>query len=195
LPFFSPSAADGETVYIFKPSLVGAAWRFELTTDALEWQAGRRSGRFAYQDIRGIRLSYRPVSMQSRRFRADVFGPESMVRIVSVTWQTATLVAPQDAAYRRFVTNLHGRIKAAGGTPALESGLPRWLYRLGLGAMAVVVLAFAGLALRAVLTGSWAGLLFLAGFAALFGWQIGRFLQRNRPRRYSIDQLPPDLLP
>jgi hypothetical protein len=37
--------------------------------------------------------------------------------------------------------------------------------------------------------------LFLVGFAALFGWQIGGFIRRNRPRAYQFDALPADLLP
>jgi len=35
----------------------------------------------------------------------------------------------------------------------------------------------------------------VVGFAALFGWQIGGFMRRNRPRRYTFDQLPKQLLP
>jgi hypothetical protein len=37
--------------------------------------------------------------------------------------------------------------------------------------------------------------LFLVGFAALFAWQIGGFVARNRPRAYSSDHLPEALLP
>jgi hypothetical protein len=38
-------------------------------------------------------------------------------------------------------------------------------------------------------------LLFLVGFSALFGWQVGGFLLRNRPRTYSFDRVPEALLP
>jgi hypothetical protein len=37
--------------------------------------------------------------------------------------------------------------------------------------------------------------LFLVGFAALFAWQIGGFVNRNRPRAYTFDDLPKALLP
>jgi hypothetical protein len=53
----------------------------------------------------------------------------------------------------------------------------------------------AGLFLRAVMTGEFAGILFLAGFAALFAWQVGGFVTRNRPRTYTFDRLPRALLP
>ncbi len=39
------------------------------------------------------------------------------------------------------------------------------------------------------------GGLFLIGFAALFTWQIGGFVRRNRPRAYTFDHLPEALLP
>jgi hypothetical protein len=37
--------------------------------------------------------------------------------------------------------------------------------------------------------------LFLVGFAALFAWQVGGFIRRNRPRTYTFDRLPQALLP
>ena len=36
---------------------------------------------------------------------------------------------------------------------------------------------------------------FLAGFALLFNWQIGGFVRRNRPIAYAFDRLPEALLP
>jgi hypothetical protein len=53
----------------------------------------------------------------------------------------------------------------------------------------------AGLLVRAIATGEFAGALFLVGFAALFAWQIGGFVRRNRPRAYTSDHLPEALLP
>jgi hypothetical protein len=52
-----------------------------------------------------------------------------------------------------------------------------------------------GLFLRSITTGEWAGALFLAGFAALFAWQVGGFITRNRPLAYTFDRLPEALLP
>ncbi len=64
------------TRYAYKASLIGAAHQFELTDDGLSWQAGSRSGIWPYMDIAAVRLSYRPVSMQSRRFRTDIESRE-----------------------------------------------------------------------------------------------------------------------
>jgi hypothetical protein len=197
--------------YAYKASLIGAAHRFELTDEGLSWHIGSRSGLWPYAGISAIRLSYRPVSMQSRRFRADIestglestgfqsTGLESTrlgrIAVLSTTWRTAALMAPQDHDYRAFITQLHARMKRAGSQATLSGGLTPRVYAAAVVVLALVAIAMAGLFVRAIATGEWAGALFLVGFAALFGWQIGGFISRNRPRAYTFDDLPKALLP
>jgi hypothetical protein len=61
--------------------------------------------------------------------------------------------------------------------------------------LTLLAIAMAGLLLRALFIGEFTGALFLLGFAALFTWQIGGFVKRNRPRSYGFDDLPKELLP
>jgi hypothetical protein len=182
--------------YAYKASLIGPAHQFELTDGGLSWQVGSKSGLWAYADIAAIRLSYRPVSMQSRRFRADIESAHRQrITILSTSWQTVALMAPQDRDYRVFITRLHARIKAAGSQAALIGGIGPKTYAAGIALLALVGIAISGLFVRAVATGEFSGALFLVGFAALFGWQIGGFVGRNRPRAYTFEQLPAALLP
>jgi len=182
--------------YIYKPSLIGPAWQFELTDQGLAWKLGSRTDLWPYGSIARIRLSYRPISMQARRFRADLRNDAGRsLAVVSVSWQTPSLLAPQDEPYRRFVTQLHERIAAAGAQPLLLAGLRRPFYLAGLIAIVLVELALAALFIRAFATAAYGGMLFLAGFAALFGWQVGGLLARNRPRVYQLEDLPRELLP
>ena len=58
-----------------------------------------------------------------------------------------------------------------------------------------LLVAMAGLLARSIATNEWAGTLFLIGFAALFAWQVGGFITRNRPLVYTFDDLPKALLP
>ncbi len=184
------------TSYAYKASLIGSAHQFELTDEGLSWQAGSKSGIWPYLDIAAIRLSYRPVSMQSRRFRADIESASGQrIVILSTSWQTVALMAPQDSDYRAFITQLHARMRQAGSKAALIGGIGPKTYAAGLVLLALVGIAITGLLVRAIATGEWAGGLFLIGFAALFGWQIGGFVVRNRPRKYTFDQLPEALLP
>jgi len=182
--------------YAYKASLIGAAHQFELTENGLSWQAGSRSGVWPYLDIAAIRLSYRPVSMQSRRFRADIESVSGQrIVILSTSWQTVALMAPQDRDYRAFIEALHARMREAGSRATLIGGVGPKTYAAGIVLLGLVAIAIAGLLLRAIATGEWAGGLFLIGFAALFTWQIGGFVRRNRPRAYTFDHLPEALLP
>jgi hypothetical protein len=188
--------AQATVSYAYKASLIGAAHLFDLTEGGLSWRLAGRAGTWPYAEIAAVSLSYRPVSMQARRFRAEL-RHQSGARLVilSTSWQTAALMAPQDQAYRTFIIDLHARMAKAGSRAALAGGLGRKAYAAGLTLVAVVAVLMAILLLRALLTGQFAGALFLAGFAALFAWQVGGFIRRNRPLTYDFDHIPETLLP
>jgi hypothetical protein len=191
-----PADDTRESRYAYKASLIGAAHQFELTDVGLSWRVAGRAGVWPYAGIAAIRLSYRPVSMQSRRFRADIDrGDGGRIAILSTSWQTAALMAPQDRDYRAFLTQLHRRMGEAGSTAALTGGLRPAIYAAAVALLALVGIAISGLFVRAVATGEFTGALFLIGFTALFSWQVGGFVRRNRPRDYTFDHLPEALLP
>lgn len=176
--------------------MIGSAHQFELTDAGLSWRIAGRSGVWPYRDISAVRLSYRPVSMQSRRFRADIENADGgRFAILSTTWQTATLMAPQDHGYRAFIEELHRRMKTAASKAVLAGGLGPKTYAAALALLVVLAIAMIGLLLRALFTGEFVGALFLVGFAVLFAWQVGGFVGRNRPRSYAFDHLPDKLLP
>ena len=184
------------TRYAYKASLIGSAHRFELTDEGLAWHVAGRSGLWRYAEIAAIRLSYRPVSMQWRRFRADIHHANgARIVIFSTTRQTAALMTPQDRDYRAFIVQLHQRMAEAGSKANLSGGLGANTYAAALVLLALLGIAMAGLFVRAVATDEFAGALFIVGFTALFGWQIGGFVRRNRPLLYSFDHLPEALLP
>lgn len=182
--------------YAYRASLIGAAHQFELTDAGLSWRVSGKSDVWPYAGIASIRLSYRPVSMQAHRFRADIenAGGARLV-MLSTTWQTAALMAPQDNDYRAFIAQLHARMAEAASKATLTGGLTPRIYTAALILLTLVALAMTGLLIRAIAVGEWAGVLFLLGFAALFTWQIGGFIRRNRPRAYTFDHLPQALLP
>src|SRR5215475_10299766 len=119
--------------YAYKASLIGSAHRFELTDEGLSWHIAGRSGLWRYGEIAAIRLSFRPVSMQQHRFRADVrHASGSRIAILSTTWQTAALMAAQDHAFRDFIVELHARMARAGSRATLTAGLGQTTYMAAL---------------------------------------------------------------
>jgi len=69
------------------------------------------------------------------------------------------------------------------------------LRRSARGEQCALGVAMTGLLARVVATAQWGGVLFILGFAALFSWQVGGFIRRNKPRSYSFEDLPKELLP
>ena len=66
------------------------------------------------------------MSMQARRFRADIQRTGGgRIAIVSTSWQTVTLMTPQDQGYRTFIAELHRKMKEAGSKASLTSGMER----------------------------------------------------------------------
>ena len=192
----SQSGASGDPAYAYKPALIGAPLQLRLTPTALEWSRGRSAGRIPYDRIRRLRLSFRPVSMQSQRFVAEVWpasGPK--LQIVSVSWRGIAELERQNAAYTAFITELHRRIAAVGAAPRFEAGTSVVVYWIGWAVFAGIAVALAALTARALQVGATMAVLIIAGFAAVFAWQMGTFLRRNRPGTYRADALPPWLLP
>ncbi|KRR17776.1 hypothetical protein CQ14_36415 [Bradyrhizobium lablabi] len=193
-------ATEGEGAraisYAYKASLISSAQQFELTDAGLSWRIGSRSGVWPYAEIASIRLSYRPMTMQARRFRADIKRRGGgRIAIVSTSWQTVTLMTPQDQGYRAFITELHRRMKAAGSKASLAGGIGTATYGAAVVMLALLAIAMVGLLVRALATSEFTGALFLVGIAIWFAWTIGGFIKRNRPRRYTFDELPETLLP
>lgn len=182
--------------YAYKPSLMGGVWTFRLGPDGLHWAIGSLSGRVPYADIRHIRLSFRPVTMQSYRFLAEIRAERApKIPVASASWKSMMEQERLDAGYVRFIRALHERIAAAHGTPRLRAGAVAFLYWPGLAIFAGICVAMIGLTIRALQQGETAAMLFLFGFFLVLVWQLGTFFRRNLPRSYTLDNIPPDVLP
>jgi hypothetical protein len=190
------SAPGDDTAYSHKPSLMGAAWQFRLRPHALEWQTGRYQGRIPYAGIARVRLSFRPVTMQTRRFVTEIWPTNgAKLSIASTSWRSLVEQEAQDRAYGAFIRELNRRIAAADANASFETGVLPVLYWPGLVVFAALALGLAVLALRALQIGQFAGAAFVAGFLGLLLWQSGNYFRRNRPGRYRPDAVPADLVP
>jgi hypothetical protein len=185
-----------DTAYSFKASAFGAPWEFQLKADGILWRVGLRSGLIRYDQIRRVRLSFRPATMQNYRFQTEIWS-EQMPRlhIASTTWHGIVEQKRQDDAYTAFVTELHRRLAAAGTTAKFSTGIPPVSYWVGLAVFAAVALGLAALTMRALRLGEWAAAAFVGGVFALIIWQLGAFFRRNRPGIYHPDRLPEGVLP
>jgi hypothetical protein len=189
-------AAPADPTYAFKPSLVGAMCQFTLRPDVLDWQIGRRSGRLRYDRVRAVRLSYRPVTMQSHRFITEIWSSDNpKMQIVSVSWRSIMEQERLDKAYLAFVTELHRRIGAAGTTARFSAGLPVAIYWIGVVIFGAVIVATGALVVRATSLDQWGATAVVAVFFLVLAYQFGTYFYRNRPSRYRPDAIPAGVLP
>lgn len=182
--------------YTYRPSLLGAPWEFRLDGDVFEWRAGRQSGRVALAQVRFVRLSYRPANLQTHRFVTELWADGApKLQIVSASWKSMFDQERLDKPYSAFVAELHRRLMQTGAGTQFIRGIHKVKYWASVAVFAAVGLGISVLVVRALQSGVFAGAAFVGAFLALFVWQGGNFLRRNRPGTYRPDALPAMLLP
>jgi hypothetical protein len=191
-----PLGGEATFEYTYRPSLLGAPWVFALKGDTLEWRAGRKSGSAALRAIRRMRLSFRPVTMQSRRFLTEIWAEGApKLEICSSSWKSMVEQERLDRGYVTFVTELHRSLAQAGTHVRYEQGSDPFLYWPGLAVFAAVALALAFLCVRGLQAQAWGGTAFVVAFLLVFLWQAGNYFRRNRPGHYRPEHLPAELMP
>jgi hypothetical protein len=187
---------DGAVTYAYRPSVLGATWSYRLGPDAIAWDTGRRSGEVAFREITRVRLSYRPLTMQTQRYRMEIWSTQApKLDLVSTSWKSMVEQERLDESYVAFVEELHRCIVAAGAPVQFETGINRLIYWPGMALLVVTSLGLALMTVRALAASVWVGAALVAAFLVLFLWQGGNFFRRNRPAVYEPLALPPDLLP
>ncbi|HWP26106.1 MAG TPA: hypothetical protein VNL39_07160 [Xanthobacteraceae bacterium] len=187
---------SADIAYSFKASAFGSPWEFRLQRDGILWRMGQHSGLIRYDQIKRVRLSFRPVTMQNYRFQTEIWSEQMpRLQIASTTWQGIVEQKRQDDAYTAFIAELHRRLAAAGSKAMFSTGIAPVSYWVGLVLFVAVALGLAAMTARALRLGEWAAAVFVGGVFALVLWQIGAFFRRNRPGVYQPDRLPEGVLP
>ncbi len=189
-------SGDDTLAYSYRPSLLGAPWEFALHGTSLEWSAGRKSGHVSLRDIKRVRLSFRPITMQTQRFLTEIWADGApKLEICSSSWKSMVEQERLDAGYTTFVTTLHRKLAELGVPVRYEQGSDPALYWPGLAIFAGLTLVLSALVVRGLEAQAWRGTLVVAAFLLLFVWQAGNYFRRNRPRPYQGGAPPPDIMP
>jgi hypothetical protein len=190
------NAAGNVVTYAYRPSVMGAVREFKLLDDGIDWAAGVRSGHIPYRNIRLLRMSYRPTSIQSQRFVTELWAEGApKLKINSSSWRSMVEQERLDQSYSAFVRELHRRISNVATSARFERGSRPLIYWPSLVVFVAVALGLAGLIARALQIGASGGAAFVGAFLALYLWQGGNFLRRNRPGEYRPGALPTEVMP
>jgi hypothetical protein len=192
----SSGAASGNLSYQFRPRIVGAEHIFRLAPDALEWESGSQRRRIPYGDIASLRLSYRPANFTLRRFLTEIWPREGgKLSIASVSAQGPFNFEDRSSIYSSFVVELGRRIGAAQPGFHFNAGMPRWRWWPAAVFAIATLAALLYVALQAFAMRDNNLAVVMLVFGALFVWQVGTMLLRNRPRRCEAFSIPPEILP
>jgi hypothetical protein len=182
--------------YAYRPSVLGAPYEFRLGEHGLEYSVGRKTGCVAFGSVRRVRMSYKPASMQPHRFVTEIWADgEPKLAIMSTSWKSMVEQERLDKPYAAYVAEWHRRLAGAGAPVRFEQGTNPAVYWPGLIVFAAVSLGLAVMIVRALHVQATGGAVFITAFLALFLWRGGDFFRRNRPRLYSADALPAELMP
>ncbi|MGL4324113.1 MAG: hypothetical protein ACRCTD_08730 [Beijerinckiaceae bacterium] len=148
------------------------------------------------KEVTQVRLTYEPRNTMAKGFRMKLtLSNKRTATMTNLAWKSLVQVDKQNEPYRSFVTALIRDIGAANPNCLFIGGRPRvmWL------AMAIVAAATMSGLLFLIARAYWAGsnsmALFVLAFAMYFGWMASDLLMRNRPRIFTPEAIPPDLLP
>ncbi|HEY6862212.1 MAG TPA: hypothetical protein VI358_20810 [Pseudolabrys sp.] len=193
----SPLDAAGKVVtYAYRPSVMGAVREFKLSDDGIDWAAGVRSGHIPYRNVRLLRMSYRPTSIQSQRFMTELWAEGApKLTINSSSWKSMVEQERLDQSYSAFVRELHLHISNVAPSARFKQGSRPLIYWPSVVVFVAIALGLAGLIARALQIGAFGGAAFVGAFLALFLWQVGNFLRRNRPGEYRPGALPKEVIP
>jgi lipopolysaccharide export LptBFGC system permease protein LptF len=100
-----------------------------------------------------------------------------------------------DQSYSAFVRELHLRISNVATSTRFKQGNRPLIYWPSVVVFVAVALGLAGLIARALQIGASGGAAFVGAFLALYLWQVGNFLRRNRPGEYRPGALPKEVMP
>ena len=186
----------GAISYAFRPSMMGGGHAFVLGQDGVMWEIGRHSGQFPYRAVRRIRLAFRPGSLATYRFTAEIWADNApKLTVASTSWRSVVEQQRHDVEYAAFVRALIHRVGKAGGTTRYDAGSNVLLYWPALAVCGAIAVALPWLAIRAVQSGAMSAAALIGGLAVLFGWQIGSFFRRNRPAVFRPENIPSAVLP
>jgi hypothetical protein len=179
-----PADTDDTVSYAYRPSLLGAPWEFKLTESTIDWAVGAMSGRIPFSNIRRLRMSYRPMSMQSYRFVTELWAEGTpKLQIVSCSWKSLVEQKRLDETYSAFVSELHRRIAVTAAPVRFEQGANPFVYWPGLIVFVAAALGLAALIAHGLQAGAARGAALVGGFLVLLLLAVRKFLSPQSPAR------------
>ncbi len=182
--------------YAYRPRPTAGPIQYRLEDGVLRIDAGRRLDDVRLSGIESVRLFHAPNSLTRHGYKALIrLADGKSATLSNVTWSGVARFERQDEAYSRFMVELCRQVKAANPRASFHAGrsMPLWL--MSLAAALAVVGAIVWLAAIALREGHRDAALVAGAVLALAAWQVEPLIRLNRPRPFSPEAPPAELLP
>jgi hypothetical protein len=182
--------------YEHSPRPVGGPITFTLKDNRLVVDSGRKVREVQLGAVETVRMTYEPGRFAQKVYRTRIRMKDGKTfTFSSLTWRSLVEAKAQPEEYRAFARALFAAIARANPNARFLAGKsqPVWLATAAL--TTVSFLAMAYLIWRALQMNA-TGIALLGGLFALVGiWQIEPMIRLNRPRPFSPEAPPDELLP
>ena len=187
--------ADPPLAYSQNPRPIGFAVTFRLAGDRLVVDTMRRVDEINLAAVARIRLTYEAGKLSSGFYKTALRLTDGRaVSLTSISWSGLAQSNNQVGAYRDFVAALIEAVSRASPQARLEAGKPRFVWAAMAATTGALALAALYIAARAFMAGATGAALVPLALGAVMIWQMGPVVRRNRPRPFTADALPGDLL-
>ena len=184
------------TAYSYRPRPTGPGLAFRLDPDGLHVTSGRGAERVPYEEIAAIRLAATPSNWSPHVYLAKLqLGDGRSLKLSNLSWQGLVAAERLDAPYVTFITELLRRTHQANPALVCRAGTPRLFWMLSIAIGAALVVAFLSLMAVAVRQGGWTAALLVGMLAIPMAWVVRAHVWSNRPRNFTPDAPPGDVLP
>lgn len=190
--------AERETAltYTHNPRPFGSPVSFSLKDGALKVDSGRKLTDVRLAAVEEVRITFEPGRFGQKTFCTKVTMRDGKsFKFSSLSWKSLVEAQSLNREYRAFVFALCKAIAAAAPKARFAAGRPFmfWLANVTLAGLCLV--AAAVLIWRAIQNDATSAALVGVLFAGICVWQLEPIIRLNKPRPFSAEAPPSDLLP
>jgi hypothetical protein len=186
----------GRHRYAQNPKPIGSPVSFVLEGHRLSVDTGRKTFDLPLAAVEDVRMTYEPGRMSRRIYRTRLRMKNGRtITFTSLTWKSLMEAQELGPAYRAFALTLFRAVAAANPKARFTAGHPRWRWGLTAGITVASLAAMVVVVWRALQGGATSLALMAVLLAAVGIWQLEPMVRLNRPRSFSPDRPPPELMP
>jgi hypothetical protein len=184
------------TTYSHAPRPVGGPITFTIEGDRLVVDSGRKVQEVRLGAVEQVRMTYEPRSFAQKAFQTRIRLTDGKTfAFSSLNWKSLIEAERLDKDYRAFARTLFDAIARANPKARFFGGRPRWLWIATAILAAASLLAMAFFTWRALQAGATSAALMGVLFTVIGIWQLEPMVRLNKPRTFSPDGPPPELMP